>query len=49
MEFAVYDLNKDAVEISVFDKDLFSPNGKKTVQFASSIICSCFQKIQHIL
>ena len=33
MEFAVYDLNKDAVEISVFDKDLFSPNGKTVCKF----------------
>lgn len=28
MKFAVYDLNKDALEITVFDKDLFSPNGE---------------------
>ena len=40
MEFAVYDLNKDAVEISVFDKDLFSPNGKTVCKFLY------FQKIQ---
>lgn len=38
MEFAVYDLNKDTLEISVFDKDLFSPNGETaSFQFASSI------------
>ena len=38
MEFAVYDLNKDTLEISVFDQDLFSPNGKTaSFQFASSI------------
>ena len=28
MKFAVYDLNKDSLEVTVFDKDLFSPNGK---------------------
>ena len=28
MQFAVYDINKDILEITVFDKDLFSPNGK---------------------
>ena len=38
MEFAVYDLNKDTLEISVFDKDLFSPNGKTaSFQFGSYI------------
>jgi len=30
MEFAVHDINKDALEITVFDKDLFSPNGEFT-------------------
>ena len=24
----MYDLNKDSLEVTVFDKDLFSPNGK---------------------
>ncbi len=28
MKFAVYDLNKDSLEVTVFDKDLFSPNGE---------------------
>lgn len=28
MLFEVHDLNKDVLEITVFDKDLFSPNGK---------------------
>ena len=28
MKFAVYDINKDLLEVTVFDKDLFSPNGK---------------------
>ena len=38
MQFAVYDLNKDTLEISVFDKDLFSPNGEMaSFQFASYI------------
>ena len=27
MQFAVHDINTDVVEVSVFDKDLFSPNG----------------------
>ena len=27
MKFAVYDINKDLLEVTVFDKDLFSPNG----------------------
>ena len=25
--FAVHDLNQDVLEITVFDKDIFSPNG----------------------
>ena len=28
MVFEVHDLNNDVLEITVFDKDLFSPNGK---------------------
>ena len=24
----MYDLNKDSLEVTVFDKDFFSPNGK---------------------
>ena len=31
MKFAVYDLNKDVLEITVFDKDLFSPNGMSII------------------
>ena len=32
MTFAVYDINKDALDITVFDKDLFSPNGMELPQ-----------------
>lgn len=35
MEFAVHDINKDVLEITVFDKDLFSPNGKNQNQLKS--------------
>ena len=28
VNFAVHDLNQDVLEITVFDKDLFSPNGE---------------------
>ena len=28
MQFAVHDINKDILDITVFDKDLFSPNVK---------------------
>ena len=33
MEFCVYDHTKDVLTITVFDKDLFSPNGR----FSSSL------------
>lgn len=29
MQFSVHDLNKDVLEITVFDQDIFSPNGKE--------------------
>lgn len=31
LKFAVHDINKDTLEITVFDKDLFSPNGELPV------------------
>ena len=31
MKFAVHDINKDTMDITVFDKDLFSPNGECVV------------------
>ena len=37
MKFAVYDINKDLLEVTVFDKDLFSPNGNYLYWTLSSI------------
>ena len=31
MEFYVHDINTDVLEVTVFDKDLFSPNGESIV------------------
>ena len=28
VQFNVHDLNKDVLEITVFDQDIFSPNGR---------------------
>ena len=33
MQFNVHDLNKDVLEITVFDQDIFSPNGTSGVLY----------------
>ncbi len=40
MQFAVSDINRDALEISVFDKDLFSPNGKCSTGYSIKLVHS---------
>ncbi len=31
LEFYVHDINKDELEVTVLDKDLFSPNGNHMI------------------
>ena len=33
VQFNVHDLNKDVLEITVFDQDIFSPNGRLYLEY----------------
>ena len=45
MQFSIQNVDTDTLCITVYDRDLFSPNGKTTVEFSEMCPCSSLYRM----
>ena len=45
MQFSIQNVHTDTLCITVYDRDLFSPNGKTTVEFSETCPCNSIYRM----